>query len=434
MPAVQPYTSSVAKTRRRPAPDLPPQTSEDSVGQSLVRALALTTFLLWLGASAILPLLPEYLHDRGATDALVGVVMASYFVAALACQYPAGRLADKIGRRPVLIGGLVCYAAGSFGYLAPVGPVADIGFRSLQGAGAGAAEVAALAMVAGNVALGRRGRAFASIYGAQLAAMAVGPLAGSLIGLSEMNVVFVLAGAIAVAACLPVIFGGVVARADTEYTANDRHSDRGLPSLNRALVGALCTAGALGLTIGVYESCWTLLLESHHASDWQVGLSWTLFAVPFVAMARPGGWLADHADRRWLVIGSLASSVFFCSLYPFVTNLSLLLALGGLEAVGLAVALPSAQSLLTQGSTQHELGRVQGLFSTSETAAIAVSAGVAGALFSLADWAPFVAGAALAGALTACLPFIWRHVAGRATHVVAMDNAAVADGAIFSEA
>jgi MFS transporter, DHA1 family, multidrug resistance protein len=420
----------MARSRRKAALDISSQPNSDATASSLVRALALTTFLLWLGASAILPLLPEYLRHRGATDAVVGVVMASYFVAALACQYPAGRLADKVGRRPVLIGGLVSYAIGSFGFLAPVGPAADIGLRSLQGAGAGAAEVAALAMVAGSVPLARRGRAFASVYGAQLAAMAIGPLAGSLIGLSAMNVAFFLAGAIAVAATLPAVAGGVVARADTGYTETNRLSSRGLPRLNRSLVGALFTASALGLTIGVYESCWTLLLESHHAQDWQVGLSWTLFAVPFVAMARPGGWLADHADRRWLVIGSLASSVFFCSLYPFVTNLPLLLALGGLEAVGLAVALPSAQSLLTQSSAEGELGRVQGLFSTSETAAIALSAGVAGALFGLATWAPFVAGAAGAGALAVCLPFIWWPVAGRARNVATLDSPVMPDGAI----
>jgi MFS transporter, DHA1 family, multidrug resistance protein len=420
----------MARTQRAAAPDLPSRPSAEATARSLVRALALTTFLLWLGASAILPLLPEYLRDRGASDALVGVVMASYFVAALACQYPAGRLADKVGRRPVLIAGLVSYGVGTFGFLAPVGPAADIALRSLQGAGAGAAEVAALAMVAGSVALERRGRAFASIYGAQLAAMAVGPLVGSFIGLSAMSVVFFLAGVIAVAATLPSIAGGIVARADTGYTATNRASNRGLPRLNRSLVGALCTAAALGLTIGVYESCWTLLLESHHAHDWQVGLSWTLFAVPFVAMARPGGWLADHADRRWLVVGSLASSVFFCSLYPFVTNLPLLLALGGLEAVGLAIALPSAQSLLTQSSAEGELGRVQGLFSTSETGAIAVSAGAAGALFGLAIWAPFVAGAAGAGALAVCLPFIWWPVAGRARNVAPVDRVVVADGVI----
>ena len=186
-----------------------------------------------------------------------------------------------------------------------------------------------------------------------------------------------------------------------------------------------------GLTIGVYESCWTLLLESHHAHDWQVGFELDLVRRTLCGHGATGRLAGRSRGPRWLVICSLASSVFFCSLYPFVTNLPLLLALGGLEAVGLAVALPSAQSLLTQSSAEGELGRVQGLFSTSETAAIAVSAGVAGALFSVATWAPFVAGAAGVGALTACLPIIWWRVAGRARNVVPGATVVVPGGAIL---
>jgi DHA1 family multidrug resistance protein-like MFS transporter len=418
-----------------PRTQLPPASdSVDNTVERLVRTLALTTFLLWVGASSILPLLPEYLRSRGSSDALVGVVMASYFVAALACQYPAGRLADRIGRRPVLLGGLLCYAAGSFGFLAPVGPGIDIGFRCLQGAGAGAAEVASLAMISGAVELAKRGRAFASIYGAQLAAMAIGPLAGSLIGLSDMEIVFALAGSIALGACLPAVGGGIVARTDLPFADALRNTVKGLPQLTRPLVGSLCAAAALGLVIGVYESCWTLLLESHHAHDWQIGLSWTLFAVPFVAMARPGGWLADHLDRRWLVVGALTSSVIFCCIYPFVGSLTLLLVLGGIEALGMAIALPSAQSLLTQGSRPSELGRVQGLFSTSETAAIALSAGVGGALFGVARWAPFFAGAVGAAVLVAGLPFIWKPVIGRATEVEATHHELIAEGPTILQA
>jgi MFS transporter, DHA1 family, multidrug resistance protein len=402
--------------------------------QSLVRTLALTTFLLWVGASSILPLLPEYLRHRGASDALVGIVMASYFVTALAFQYPAGRLADKVGRRPVLIAGLLVYAIGSFGFLAPVGPAVDIVMRGLQGAGAGAAEVSSLAMIAGAVDLERRGRAFASIYGAQLAAMAIGPLAGSLIGHSTMNIVFVCAGVVALGACLPAVAGSAVASGDAGFNTADRRVLGGLPQLNRSLIGSLCAAAALGLVIGVYESCWTLLLESHHAHDWQIGLSWTLFAVPFVAMARPGGWLADHTDRRWLVVGALTSSVGFCATYPFIDSLTMLLVLGGIEALGMAIALPAAQSLLTQGSPERELGRVQGLFSTSETAAIALSAGVGGALFGLARWAPFIAGAIGAALFTAALPLIWWSETGKASQVDVTHHDLVSDGPTILQA
>jgi DHA1 family multidrug resistance protein-like MFS transporter len=382
----------------------------------LVRALALTTFVLWLGASTVLPLLPEYLRGRGGSDAVVGLVMGAYFIAALLCQYPAGRLADRIGRRPILLGGLALYAAGSLGFLASPAPTVDIALRALQGAGAGSAEVAALAMVSSAVTLDRRGRAFGSIYGAQLGGMAIGPLVGSLVGIGSMDVLFIAAGAAGLVACLPAVVGTSVAGQDAvDVAAADAAPGRdGLPALNRSLIGAVMAAAAFGLTIGVYESCWTLLLELRHAEDWEIGLSWTLFAVPFVVMARPGGWLADHLDRRRLAVGSLSVSIALCALYPFLRSLFWLLVLGSLEALATAIALPAAQSMLTQYSASTETGRVQGLFSTAETGSIAVAAAASGALFGLTAWAPFVVAAAGAAVLTAALPIVWAPVAGRA--------------------
>jgi DHA1 family multidrug resistance protein-like MFS transporter len=393
-------------------PSGPPDDSRSA--DRLVRALTLVTGLQWLGASAILPLLPEYLRQRGGSDALVGAVMAAFFAAGVLFQYPAGRLADHIGKRPVLLMGLVCYAAASVAFLAPVTPLADVGLRALQGAGAGAAEVASLAMVSGAVSLERRGRAFGSIYAGQLAGMAIGPLVGSLFGVGAMGAIFVAAGAASLVACLPVLVGsGFAGQRDAAAARDLSPRSRGLPDLNRSLVGSLVAAAAIGLTFGVYESCWTLLLDARGAVNWEIGLSWTLFAVPFVAMARPGGWLADHFDRRWLVVVSISSSIAFCAAYPFIHSIVLLVILGGVEALGVAVALPAAQSLLTQESSPSEVGRVQGLFSTSETGSIAVAAGVGGSLFAVAVWAPFIAAAAGAAALTALLPFVWAPVAGR---------------------
>ena len=379
----------------------------------LVRALGLTTFLLWAGGSAIIPLLPEYLKYHGADDGLVGLVMASYFAAALVFQYPAGWLADHVGRRTVLIGGISCYAVGSFGFLLPVGPGVDAIFRCLQGAGAGAAEVASLAMIAGAVSIDRRGRAFSYVYGSQIAGMAIGPLFGGLLARSDLYIIFVAAGVIGIASTLPAVMGGAIAAADTSLKVVEGRARRRLPEMNSALRGALLAAIGFGLIIGVYEACWTLLLQSHGAHNWQIGLSWTMFATPFAAMAKPAGWLTDHLDRRLLAVFAMASSVVFCTTYPFVGNLWLLLALGGLEAIGVSVGMPAIQSLLTQGSRTDELGRVQGLFSTCETGAIAVSAAAGGALFGIAIWAPFVGSAAGCLVVVVVLPFIWSKVAGR---------------------
>jgi MFS family permease len=394
-------------------------TNQYSAGDRLIRSLTLTTFLQWLGASAILPLLPEFLQRRGGSPALVGAVMAAFFAAGVLTQYPAGRLGDRIGRKKVLLAGLVIYALASAAFLAHLNAGVYVALRALQGVGAGAAEVSSLAMVSGSIALERRGRAFGSIYGGMLAGMAVGPLVGSFVGVGGMGALFIAAGIAALLACLPVLLGAQIAEQDMAERPREALAVRSL--LNRSVIGALLTAAALGLTVGVYETCWTLLLELRGAFTWQIGLSWTLFAVPFVAMARPGGWLADHLDRRVLVVLSLISSAGFCALYPFLHSIFALVALGAVEAIGVAVALPAAQSLLAQSTPSAHTGRVQGMFSTAETASTAVAAAAGGALFAVVAWAPFVAASVGTLVLCATLPFVWKGVPGRVSEVIGRD-------------
>jgi MFS family permease len=385
----------------------------------LIRTLTLTIFLQWTGASSIIPMLPVYIRRLGGSDALAGVVMASFFAAGVLSQYPIGRLADRVGRRPVLVAGLVTYGAASFAFLSPIiAPVAVL-LRAVQGVGAGAAVVASLAMVSTSVAEGGRGRAFASIYGGELAGMAIGPLVGSIVGARSLWIMFLASGVLSLGACIPALriresgrrepAGGTRARSDGAAAVLTR------VRVNPAVVGALICAAALGLATGLYEICWTLLLVRRGASGLAIGVSWTLFAVPFVAMARPSGWLADHLDRRVLVLGGLGLSTVLCAAYPFIHSVPVLVVLGASEALGFAAAMPSVQSLLTQGSAPGEGGRIQGLFATSETAATAVSAAGAGAAFAVAAWLPFVtvAAAVLVGLVVAAV--LWKAVPGRVT-------------------
>jgi DHA1 family multidrug resistance protein-like MFS transporter len=186
--------------------------------------------------------------------------------------------------------------------------------------------------------------------------------------------------------------------------------------ISRSMTGALICGAVLGLTSGLYEICWTLLLLARGASGLEIGISWTLFAVPFVLATKPSGWLADHMDRRVLVLAGVGSSAVLCASYPFVHDVPALVALGALEALGFAAAMPAVQSLLTQGSAPAEVGRIQGLFATSQTSFTAVSAAAAGAAFALVLWLPFVtvASIVLIGLIAAAL--IWRSVPGRVTH------------------
>lgn len=379
----------------------------------LIGALAAASFLQWTGSSAVLPLLPMYLVRRGSSDAMVGGVVAAFFIGGFLAQYLAGRLSDRIGYRPVLVLGLIGYAVASTGFLLDLSGWGYVALRSVQGAGAGAGQVAALALVARAVPRRMRGRAFSVVYGAELAGIAVGPLLGSLFGIAGMSTLFLIAAGGALLACLPVVALRIVeVDAEPEVSALPaRLHWRG--TLGRGLAGVLVASTFGGLMTGVYESCWSLLMDHRGATTWQIGASWTLYALPFVVVSPLAGWMADHLDRHRLVIGASISSLLFCAVYPLIPSPAWLIGLGSFEAMGVAVAMPAAQSLLGDAAPAEASGRAQGLFASVQTAAVAGSALLAGALYGVAPWLPFMAIAVIGAGLVALLPFVWRGVAGR---------------------
>ncbi|MES9845398.1 MAG: MFS transporter, partial [Candidatus Sedimenticola sp. 6PFRAG5] len=102
--------------------------------------------LRMMGLFMILPVFALYAEQlQGVTPLLIGVAIGAYGLTQALLQIPFGMLSDHIGRKPVIIGGLLIFALGSV-----VAAMADsiwgvILGRALQGSGAIAAAVMALA-------------------------------------------------------------------------------------------------------------------------------------------------------------------------------------------------------------------------------------------------------------------------------------------------
>lgn len=375
----------------------------------IVVALSISTFVEWAGAGCTMPLLPLYLRKLGAPVNLIGVVIAVFFLAAILVQYPIGRLSDRIGRRPVQLGGLLTYAVASATFAAIGTPISALIIRGVQGAGAGVVDVANNATVGELVHPSMQGRAYGALFGSRTVGLAIGPFIGGVVGVGDMRWLFVTAALASLFACVPVLL--VVPRRGPRraHVIGPRvvlwrdHSVRGV------VLGYACS----GFIVGVYEVCWTLLLHSRHASGLQIGLSWTLFALPFAAMSLPGGWLVDHLDRRYLAAGATLMSAVFASTYPFLTNVWLLVGLGSAEAMCVAVGGPALASQLAHSVPSRQLGRAQGVTSTAQTGATGVSALCAGALFALHHYLPFVSASSLIVLLVAAMAWCWRGVPGR---------------------
>lgn len=389
-------------------------TDTDRSYDRVVNAVAASVFAQFAGAASVLPLLPLYLRREHLAVGLVGVVMASFFVAAVSTQYAAGHLADRVGHRRVMLTGLALYAVASIGFLWNIAAGGYISLRALQGVGSGALQIAGMALIGLVVPLEQRGRAFSKVFAAQLSGMAVGPLLGAVAGVEHMRALFVLSACAAVVAMVPAL----TAQAPRVSMATSASS--GL-RLSRGFLGVVIVGVAGGLGAGVYETCWSLLMTSRHAAEWQVGLSWTLFAISFAVFSPVAGRLTDRLDRRSLAISGVVVMTGFLVAYPFLPSAALLIGLGPLEAIAVAVAFPAAQSLLSQLVAPDALGRAQGVFTTAESGAIGAMSALSGYLFGVSRWVPFVVGGATAIALTLLLPVLWRDVVGRAADAAGVE-------------
>ena len=102
--------------------------------------------LRMLGMFMILPVFALY-ADRleGATPALMGLAIGIYGMTQAVLQIPFGLLSDRWGRKPVIAAGLLLFALGSVVAALSDSIYGIIAGRALQGAGAIAAAVMALA-------------------------------------------------------------------------------------------------------------------------------------------------------------------------------------------------------------------------------------------------------------------------------------------------
>ncbi|PCH63575.1 MAG: MFS transporter [Gammaproteobacteria bacterium] len=102
--------------------------------------------LRMLGLFMILPVFSLYAADlEGVTPLLIGIAIGIYGLTQALLQIPFGLWSDRIGRKPVIITGLAIFAVGSVVAATADSIVMVIVGRAIQGAGAIAAAIMALA-------------------------------------------------------------------------------------------------------------------------------------------------------------------------------------------------------------------------------------------------------------------------------------------------
>ncbi|HEM7972674.1 TPA: MFS transporter [Citrobacter farmeri] len=145
--------------------------------------------LRMLGMFMVLPVLTTYgMALQGASEALIGLAIGIYGLAQAIFQIPFGLLSDRIGRKPLIVGGLAVFILGSI-----IAALSDsiwgiILGRALQGSGAIAAAVMALLSDLTREQNRTKAMAFIGVsFGITFAiAMVLGPVITHALGLNAL--------------------------------------------------------------------------------------------------------------------------------------------------------------------------------------------------------------------------------------------------------
>ncbi len=382
--------------------ETPLHSTGDRSGRGHLGVLFLAVLVDLVGFGIVLPLLPFYARDFGADGLQVGLLVTVYSAVQFVMAPLWGRVSDRLGRRPVLILGLLGSAlayvvfarADSLAMLFLSRIVGGIGGSTIPVAQAYIADVTPPSRRAGN--MGLIGAAFGLGF-------VIGPALGGF--LSEVSPGAPTApGYTAAALCLvnalaALVFlpesrprgsAGTTPRFDFRAALDQVRSSR---QIRITLVGYLC----ITMAFSTLQPTLSLLSSERFAMGTrQAGYLFALLGI--VSVIVQGGLVRRLVPR----LGE--RRLLRTSAFPFALGLILVglssttpVMLAGLILIGIGYggAVPSALGLLSRAAEPERQGAVLGIGQSVGSLARVLGPTMAGALFDVRLAFPYLAGALL---------------------------------------
>jgi DHA1 family tetracycline resistance protein-like MFS transporter len=389
---------------------------------SRLLTIFIIVFVDLLGFSLILPLLPYYAEEYGASAFIVGLLVASYAAASLVGSPLLGRLSDRFGRRPVLLisvfGTLVGFLF--LGFAIPIGeglarwiaPSAVNAFvlgvlffaRILDGLTAGNLTVAQ-AYISDVTDEKNRARGLGMIGAAFGLGFIIGPAVGGLLSKTSFSLPAFVAAGIAALNLVQIFF--LLPESLTEERRREMGERQRPPFTLKALLAALQrpVVGPLlhvrfffSLAFATFQSIFALYAQ------YKLGLGadstgYILAYVGILSVVVQGGLIGPLTRRfreRWLIITGLWLMALSLLAWAFVPNLVVLLIIMLPLALSGGVLGTVIQSAITKAVQPLEIGGILGISGALESLTRVIAPIVGGYLLgNLGTWAPGIFSAVL---------------------------------------
>ncbi|MBE9033433.1 MFS transporter [filamentous cyanobacterium LEGE 11480] len=318
--------------------------------------------LFWACLASLLPVLPAYVKDAGASDHEVGIVMRGFAIGLLLFRPKMGQLIDTRGRKAALLIGIVVAAIAPLLYALTTSTGMLLAIRIFHGLSIAAFTTSYSTLVADLAPAENRGELIGYMSLVNPIGMAIGPaLGGYLHPLIGNQALFFVCSGLGVGSflfSLMVQSTPVIAPPDT---ADNRPKLTAwhIVSHDRFRIPTF-TMLSVGLAFGVLSVYLPLFVKQENFAM-NVGLFYTMAAIASFMTRLVSGKASDKVGRGlFITVGLLCYMVSMIMLWA-AQDVPTILAAGFIEGCGGGMLLPIMIALITDRCLAHERGRVYSL-------------------------------------------------------------------------
>jgi MFS family permease len=341
--------------------------------------LSLAIFTAMLGVGIIVPLLPIYAQQLGASGFWIGLIFSGLSLCRSLFSPLAGWLSDLWGRKPFIAMGLFLYWFLSLGYLA----VNDVGglvaVRVAQGVSSAMIIPLAFAYIGDIAPAKQEGQYVGSFSVSLFAGFGIGPLFGGLImHRFGIKANFYLMSSLCLLAFL------VVAALLPHQTPQERVS-RLKPPRYSALLRSRRSWGLFLVRFSNAFSRGALMaffpLIAYHQTvmtPWQIGVAISSNVLLASFLQAPFGRLADRWDRWGLVLGGSVSFALLMVMIPNCRSFPQFLCVCLMMGVAGGLALPATTAMAVEEGRLFGMGSSMGFLNLGMSFGLGIGPIVAG--------------------------------------------------------
>lgn len=368
---------------------------QDTLKTPGVAATLFTLFMTAFGFGVILPILPFYALAHGAQPAELGMLTATFAAMSLIFSPIMGKLADRWGRKRILLIGTTGFCVGYLLFAATDSlPMAFVG-RAIEGIAAAAIFPACLSLLSDFTTEAQRARAMNMVSMAFSFGFIMGPAFGGLAASVSVQAAFLLSAGMAALNFL------CVWRFVDEPP--EKPASRDIPAQEVGLLahlaspllflflGAFMTAfmfGGLDSVLALYTS------ERMGFGSADIGLLFTYIGVLVLVMQFVGNHVISKYGELVSIPAGLALSGIGFLLLLFTHDWLTILVPLAIFISGNALVFPSVNSLISK-KVGGKRGGVMGLVSSFQSSGQLVGPLLGGFLYGMDHRFPFVALAAV---------------------------------------